>query len=145
MSEQRKPKEIKTEHVGYRNPPELTRFKPGQSGNPKGRPRGALNMATVLERTLREKVIINENGRRKTINKLQAAVTQLTNKAASGDLKALQLLTALVRTAEERAIQGAGPNSVTDEVDEKVVLGILKRIEATSKQDPVDADETVPE
>ena len=47
--------ERKTEQVGYGKPPKLTRFKPGQSGNPRGRPRGALNMATVLERTLRRK------------------------------------------------------------------------------------------
>ena len=144
MDEKSKSEGPKTEKVGYRNPPELTRFKPGQSGNPKGRPKGSLNMATVLERTLRERVIINENGRRKVISKLQAAVTQLTNKAASGDLKAFQLLTALVRSAEERVTAGALPNSVTDEVDERVVLGILKRIEATRKEDQLDANETIP-
>ena len=95
--------------AGYCNPPEHTRFKTGQSGNPRGRPKGTLNMATVLERTLREKVVINENGKRKTITKLEAALKQLTNKAASGELKALQLLAALVRSAEERALQAARP------------------------------------
>ena len=93
-------------------------------------------MATVLERTLREKVIINENGKRKTITKIEAAIKQLTNKAASGELKALQLLAALVRSAEERGIQAAVvPNSVLNEVDEKVVLGIMKRFESTNKGD----------
>jgi hypothetical protein len=143
MSEKSKSEEEKTEEVGYRNPPRSTRFKPGQSGNPKGRPKGTLNMATVLERTLRERVVVNENGKRKTVSKLEAAAKQLANKAASGDLKALQLLTALVRSAEERAIQGVVPNSVTDEVDERIVLGILKRIETTSKEDQEDADKTV--
>jgi hypothetical protein len=143
MSEKSKSEEEKTEEVGYRNPPRSTRFKPGQSGNPKGRPKGTLNMATVLERTLRERVVVNENGKRKTVSKLEAAAKQLANKAASGDLKALQLLTALVRSAEERAIQGVVPNSVTDEVDEKIVLGIVKRIETTSKEDQEDADKTV--
>jgi cyanophycinase-like exopeptidase len=136
-----KREEQKTEQVGYRNPPKRKRFKPGQSGNPKGRPKGVLNMATVLERVLRENVIING----KTVNKLQAAVTQLATKAASGDLKAAQLLIALVRSAEERAIQGAIPNSVPDEVDEKVVAGILKRIETTNKGDQKNANETVAE
>ena len=32
--------------VGYRKPPVHTRFKPGQSGNPKGRPKGPRNLAT---------------------------------------------------------------------------------------------------
>ena len=135
MDEQSNPEKLKTTKVGYCNPPGNTRFKTGQSGNPKGRPKGTLNMATVLERTLREKVVVNENGKRKIITKLEAAITQLTNKAASGELKALQLLTALVRSAEERAIEAGVPNSSVEEVDEKVVLGILKRLEATSRGD----------
>ncbi len=141
MDEQNKSEKPKTTNVGYCNPPEHTRFKTGQSGNPRGRPKGIPNMATVLGRTLHEKVIINENGRRKTITKLEAAIKQLTNKAASGELKALQLLAALVRSAEERGIQAAAPNAALDEVDGKVVLGILKRLEATSKGDQEDADE----
>jgi len=81
----------KTTKVGYRNPPEKSRFKTGQSGNPRGRPKGALNLATILERTLREPVIIVENGKRKTVTKIEAAIKELVNQAASGDLKALQL------------------------------------------------------
>jgi hypothetical protein len=142
MDEPSKSEKPNTTEVGYRNPPERTRFKKGQSGNPRGRPKGTLNMATVLERTLREKVVLNENGRRKTVTKLEAAIKQLTNKAASGELKALQLLAALVRSAEERGIKAAVPNSTLDEVDEKVVIGILNRLEATSrgnKEDEADA------
>ena len=116
-------------------PPEHTRFKAGQSGNPRGRPKGTLNLATVLERTLREKVVINESGRRKTVTKLEAAIKQLTNKAASGDLKALQLMAALVRSAEERGTQAASTLPVLDEADEKVVFGILNRLETISKGD----------
>jgi uncharacterized protein DUF5681 len=134
MVERNKPEKPKTAKVGYCNPPEHARFKTGQSGNPRGRPKGTLNMATVLERILREKVVINENGKRKTITKLEAAIKQLTNKAASGELKALQLLTALVRTAEERAIQAGVPNSAFEEVDERVVLEMLRRLEKTSKE-----------
>jgi hypothetical protein len=132
------PSKPKTTRVGYCNPPAHTRFQTGQSGNPQGRPKGTLNMATVLERTLREEVVINENGKRKTVTKLEAAIKQLTNKAASGELKALQLLAALVRSAEERGIQAAVPDSALEEVDEKVVLGILKRLEATNKGDQED-------
>ncbi len=135
--------ERKAEQVGYGKPPKLTRFKPGQSGNPRGRPRGALNMATVLERTLQEKVIVNESGRERTVTKLEAAVRRLADKAADGELKALQLLAGLVRSAEERTHQVPAPDSALDEVDERVVLGILKRIEATSKEDQGDANETV--
>lgn len=138
MDGQSKPEKPNITKVGYCNPPEYTRFRKGQSGNPQGRPKGTLNMATVLERTLREKVVINENGRRRTVTKLEAAIKQVTNKAASGELKALQLLAALVRSAEERGIKAAVPDSVLNEVDEKVVLGILNRLEPTSKGDQDD-------
>jgi uncharacterized protein DUF5681 len=141
VDEQSKPEKHKSGEVGYCNPPQHTRFKKGHSGNPQGRPKGTLNMATVLERTLRERVVINENGKRKTVSKLSAAIKQLINKAASGELKALQLLAALVRSAEERRIQAAVPDSALDEVDEKVFLGILKRLEASSKGNQGDEDE----
>lgn len=131
MDKPTKQEQPESTRVGYGNPPEHTRFKAGKSGNPHGRPKGTLNMATVLERTQRERVVINENGRRKTITKLEAAIKQLTNKAASGELRALQLLTALVRSAEERALKTVAPDSTLEEVDERVFLDILKRLETT--------------
>jgi Family of unknown function (DUF5681) len=143
MDEKSKPEKLKTAEVGYCSPPERTRFKKGQSGNPQGRPKGTLNMATVLERTLREKVVINENGKRKTITKLEAAIKQLSNKAASGELKALQLLATLVRSAEDREVQAPISKPVLEEADEKVLLGIVKRLEAAGKRDQGDSDEAV--
>src|SRR5712671_8034006 len=88
--------------VGYSTPPEATRFKKGCSGNPKGRPKGSLNVATVFTKTLREKVVINEHGQRKTVTKLEAALKQLVNKAASGDLRALAQLVVLAQDAETK-------------------------------------------
>ena len=128
----------KTSSVGYCNPPAHSRFQKGKSGNPKGRPKGTLNIATVLERTLRERVVINENGKRRTVTKLEAAFKQLTNKAAGGELKALQLLAALVRSAEERGAKEAASDPVLNESDERVFLGILRRIEAARKGDRED-------
>ena len=113
--------------IGFGKPPAGARFQKGKSGNPKGRPVGTLNMATVLARTLRERVVVNENGRRKVITKLQAALKQLVNKAASGDLRALRHLANLVASAEERAAQSPLAASALSESDQKVVQGILER------------------
>ncbi len=132
MDDPIKSNEPKTTKPGYCNPPEQTRFKSGKSGNPRGRPKGSLNVASVLAKVLRERVVINENGKRKSVTKLEAAIKQLMNRAASGDLKAVALLTALVRSAEERSNQTAMPNSEIEEVDEKVLNGILKRLESTN-------------
>src|SRR5215469_15592455 len=49
--------------VGYGKPPRHTRFKKGQSGNPRGRPCGSKNLKTLLSEALSEPVIITENGR----------------------------------------------------------------------------------
>src|SRR5262245_29021911 len=46
--------------VGYARPPLHSRFKRGQSGNPKGRPRGSRSVASVLHRILNEKVPARE-------------------------------------------------------------------------------------
>jgi len=81
--------------VGFQRPPRHTQFRKGTSGNPKGRPREAKNLAAVLDEALAEKVAIVENGRRRKITKRCAMIKQLVNKAASGDLRASRQLTDL--------------------------------------------------
>ena len=132
-SEEQKEIPEQAKQVGYGNPPESTRFKKGQSGNPKGRRKGSHNVATVLAATLREKVIVNENGTRKTVTKLEAAVKQLVNKAASGDLRALQQFIVLAREAEAAANLSSTEKSAIGELDQKVMQGILKRFQPESE------------
>jgi hypothetical protein len=92
----RKPRQRSGEYeVGYGKPPEHSRFKPGQSGNPRGRPKGSANLSTLLEQALDEKVVVNENGRRRKVTKADAIATQLVNKAASADFRAISLVFAL--------------------------------------------------
>jgi hypothetical protein len=83
--------------VGYGKPPKETRFKKGQSGNRRRRPRGAKSLATFLGEVLDEKVSVSENGRRQKITKAEAMFKQLVNHAVQGDTKAAQ---AVVRMME---------------------------------------------
>lgn len=117
--------------VGYGSPPEHTRYKKGQSGNPAGRPKGSQNLATVLERILRETVTIRENGRTVKMTKLEHSVQQLTKKATEGNLRALQQLMALVRSAEVQAPQENQRPSLS-ETDQAVLQRIMRRIQATA-------------
>ena len=55
--------------TGYGNPPKHTQFKPGQSGNPAGRPKGAKNLKTDLEEEMRELIVVREGGNTKTVSK----------------------------------------------------------------------------
>ena len=120
--------------VGYCRPPEATRFRKGRSGNPKGRPKGSLNVATVFTKTLREKVVINENGQRKAVTKLEAALKQLVNKAATGDTRALRLLLELARDAEAKQNAGGEQIPIVGELDQEVIEGILKRVQEGEQQ-----------
>jgi hypothetical protein len=77
---------------GYGNPPKAHRFKPGQSGNPKGRPKGTKNLKTDLLEELAEMITVNEGGKRKKISKQRAMVKNLVAKAINGDTKATETL-----------------------------------------------------
>ena len=74
--------------VGYGKPPRATRFKPGQSGNPKGRPRGSKNESTILKEMLSEKLSLRQpNGRVKKIPALEGIHRKQLELALKGDVK----------------------------------------------------------
>ncbi|MEL6243834.1 MAG: DUF5681 domain-containing protein [Pseudomonadota bacterium] len=114
-------KETDDEVVGYRNPPKAHQFKKGQSGNPKGRPKGAKGLKKIFERELNERVTINENGKNRTLNKLEVTIKQLVTKAAKGDPRATEkLLDYLLRLADPDGESQADADLVSSE-DAKIV------------------------
>jgi len=74
--------------VGYGRPPKSTRFKPGQSGNPKGRYRNTRNFKTDLREELAEQITVRENGRDRRVSKQRALVKSLVAAAIRGDMRA---------------------------------------------------------
>jgi hypothetical protein len=50
----------KAYEVGFGRPPRHTRFRAGQSGNPKGKAKGAVNLATDVQDELAERIRIRE-------------------------------------------------------------------------------------
>jgi Family of unknown function (DUF5681) len=102
--------------VGYGRPPRDTRFRKGQSGNPRGRPNGSESLARLARRVLNEKIAVRENGKRRTISKLEAVLKQLTNKGVSGDLRAIrELLKLPVETEKPDQIAGRSRPTVSAE------------------------------
>jgi len=86
--------------VGYGRPPIHSQFKPGQSGNPKGRPKGTRSLASVVRAAMTERVTIVLNGKRKSVSKLDAAMMQAANQAAGGEHRAMRLVVDLMRGFE---------------------------------------------
>jgi hypothetical protein len=113
--------------IGYGKPPMHTRFRAGQSGNPKGRPKGSRNLASALEAALQEQVTVNEGGVRKKVTKRQAALKQIANKAASGDVNGLRILIPLLQFLEQRPPDPAPPTAQLEEADQKTFITALER------------------
>jgi hypothetical protein len=78
--------------VGFKRPPKAQRFKPGQSGNPNGRPKGSKTFSTYFDQELGEFVNLNENGKPPRMPKRQVLAKQLVNKALGADAKVAGVL-----------------------------------------------------
>ena len=114
--------------VGYGEPPPHTRFVKGQSGNPRGRPPGAKNMKTLLTRALNELVVVTDNGGRRKVSKREAIVTQLVNRSAKADFKAIQIVLGLVRDIESDTDPHSADPTYT-EADQQIIERIRARLQ----------------
>ena len=117
--------------VGRGKPPRHAGFQKGRSGNPRGRPKGSKNLATLLSQALDEKVSLTEDGRRRRITKRELVIKQLVNKSASADLRAIKQLIDIVERVEGRS--GASPtpppSPAFSAADEEVITELKKRME----------------
>jgi hypothetical protein len=78
--------------VGYGRPPAHTRFRPGRSGNPKGRPKGAKNETTILHEIMNRPIEIRESGKARKISVLAAILLKFAENALKGDPKSATFL-----------------------------------------------------
>lgn len=83
--------------IGFRKPPKHSQFKKGQSGNPKGRPKGRKNFKTILEKELNSKVTITQNGKKYQMTKQEALIKRVVMQAMSGDPKFVSSLRELMK------------------------------------------------
>jgi len=81
--------------VGYGRPPVAKQFKPGQSGNPRGRKKGVKNVASIFNEALYRPVKIRTTGGVKTLPRIKAIVEVIMNKALAGDTAAVSRIVEL--------------------------------------------------
>ena len=97
--------------VGWGKPPLGTRFRKGQSGNPKGRPRGTKNLKTDLMEELQETIVVREGDRTIRMSRQRAMIKTVMNKSLKGDARAFITLIRMITRFTE-------PDGGSTEVDE---------------------------
>jgi hypothetical protein len=119
--------------VGYGKPPRHSRFKRGQSGNPRGRAPGAKNLKTLLSEALNEYVIVTENGGRRKVTKREAIIKQLVNQSAIADWRAIKILLDLLREIDGQSEPASPETSAFTAADEKVLEQLRARFSKAQK------------
>lgn len=120
--------------IGYRKPPKATQFKKGQSGNPKGRPKGSNNLSTDVKAILKSSVAINEDGKRKKVSTQQAMLLRLKERALKGDAKSINQLVGLAGAYNNETLTPSADTAL-DSDDAAVLDAFLTRQTSTKGAD----------
>ena len=124
--------------VGYRKPPASTRFRKGQSGNPRGRPRNR-HRDIPYDTVLGQMVTIREDGRERRVTAAEAFLLQLTRKGLQGDSSAARASLQAIENA--RAKSPAHSGGITILRIQFVGFGVgtvLSRLGMAIKRHPLD-------
>ena len=78
--------------VGYKHPPKRSQFKPGQSGNPKGRPKRVQGVTYELHEILNRPMRLAMNGTTQEMSSFEAMMWKQVEKALKGDIRAFNAL-----------------------------------------------------
>ena len=99
--------------VGYGKPPVHSRFKPGQSGNPKGRQKGQKSVKAILSTVLNEKVTVRSSRGSRKVTKIEALLQKLMNDALTGKPKAAEQIIRMAKDAGLDAELAAAADGVS--------------------------------
>ena len=71
--------------VGYGRPPIGSRFKPGTSGNAKGRPKGRKNLKTLIRQAMTTNIAVQEGSGIRRVTKIEGVVLRQLQSALKGN------------------------------------------------------------
>lgn len=128
--------------VGYGKPPKEHQFPKNQSGNLKGRPKGARNFKTDVKETLKIPVRVTNNGQPRTVSTQRAALLRLREKALGGDARALDRLLGLAQTHNGEDLADAAAETLAPS-DQAILDNYVERRRRRDQKQPT-ADQSDP-
>lgn len=108
--------------VGFAKPPETGQFKPGRSGNPKGRRKPALSIDELVEAELNQMTAVKLGGEVVKLSKREALAKRIVSEALQGDRHAQKLALALAGQAAARREGRVGDALSDEEVRQLMVM-----------------------
>jgi hypothetical protein len=112
--------------VGYGRPPKATQFRKGESGNPKGRPKGSRTVGAVLQDILQQRIAVTENGKTRRLRALEVMLRRLANDAMRSEPVAVKLILSLYDRYGESPEAGIRLDEVLAE-DQALLANFLKQ------------------
>ena len=111
--------DYKADAVGYKHPPRANQFRPGQSGNPSGRPKGARNFRSELREELSEVVTVRDGEGEIQVSKQRALIKSLVAAAIEGNQRAAASVLAicvrmLADADDDEAIEDVGDREIVE-------------------------------
>ena len=136
MAKPKKPVKRRSEKIGPGNPPEQSQFRPGKSGNYKGRPLGSKNVSTLLLEAARDQVTATIGGKTRKISKIQATTMQLATKAAGGNQAAMVKFLDWIDEIETRAAAIRPTQFPLSVPDVEVLRAVYERMKQCDPEKP---------
>jgi hypothetical protein len=115
------------DQVGYCRPPKQHQFKPGQSGNPKGRPKGTPTLQEVMTKEAAKLIKVKQGDKIIHVPKAEALARRVIGMALEGDLAAARLVFQLTATSETSA--DTGSTEIFELPNDEVITRMLKRFD----------------
>ena len=112
MSDEQEQHDSASYEVGYGRPPRETRFRPGRSGNPRGRPKKPKSVQEKFERELARKVAVREDGRVRKIPKIDLWVRRVIADAIKGSHQASRILIEMRSASDEEIAHGIAEQTI---------------------------------
>jgi hypothetical protein len=128
----------------YVDPPAQHRFKPGQSGNPRGRPKGSISLPNAMVKLLRKRTKVTIAGEIKSLSQSEIIAFQIIQHAAKGDLNFIKFVSQQTQNHPEMQMQAAADDAEKEVLIDNV-MELMKALIQTQTQDIQPNPITLPE